>query len=299
MQLGAGFIAPAFLYDDPFPAIAINASSGDVTLNYTLGSANPPPKLERIFYRTGVQDVTIQYNPVSWLQLAIQKIQGATDLTLNFDPTGLAPGQYTANIGITPVIGSNFEGFTASAAPIHVTLNVSAQPALSVTAAQPIAARQAAAALDASPKTFVFALESGTKGPNTAVAIQFGPVDETLEIRSQTDDGANWLGAVHAGISLSSAYVRVTVDATNLKPGAYHGTITGTSNGSSAKSDVTLTVYAKAPSAPVVNTTALTFTTPAGVQSASQAVTVTFPGVSSLFKVDHGPTRLFLDSVNP
>ena len=364
-------VAPS---DGSFPAIQISPSPGSINVNYQTGAPNPAPLQSRIFYRNGVQDVTIRTDAGSWLSVTSENSSAYTTLTLNIDPAGLQPGQYKGTINITPVVASNLEGFTAVSPPIQVTLNVSAQPFLSVTGTQ---GDNAPGAVSFNPKSLVitsgstpasftasvsttdggkwisldatsgvtpatvnlrydaaglapgfytgkvavkgpantvevdasmnvhgvpappatgfqssypqltFVRESGLLGTDAATSLQFGPVvgsSFSVSVRADTP-GANWLEVTNAGISQNSAYVVVNVNATKLAPGTYRSVIEGTSGGNSASTEVTLTVLPKLQAPPTANVTSLTFTTPAGVQSAAQRFIVS-PGVPIIYSLD-------------
>jgi uncharacterized protein (TIGR03437 family) len=151
-------------------------------------------------------------------------------------------------------------------------------------------------ALTASPPSLRFVREAGAFGQVGGATVSFQPAVGTVDFQAVTEDGGKWLQATSIG---ANGFVQVNVIAASLPPGTYRGTITATSAGRTAQCQVTLTVVGK-PNGPLsVDPPSLTFTTPAGVRSAPQTLTVDSAGGPTVFLTRGSIPQLQLVSVDP
>lgn len=157
-----------------------------------------------------------------------------------------------------------------------------------------------ASSLRVMPTSVSFTRESGVSGPFGGSILSFQPVSGMFNLTVNTDDGGNWLEVMNnviPGNPTASAFANV--NASNLAPGNYHGTITGTSSAGSATVDVSLTVVTTARRQLTVSPSSLSFTTTAGVQSAAQTLTVESPDGMVLFNVEQSPPQIGLTGPQP
>jgi uncharacterized protein (TIGR03437 family) len=150
--------------------------------------------------------------------------------------------------------------------------------------------------LTASPPSLRFVREAGAYGQVGAATVSFQPAVGALDLQTETEDGGKWLQAMSIG---PSSFVQVNVDAPSLPPGTYRGTITATSAARTAQCQVTLTVVPK-PSGPLIlDPPNLTITTPAGVRSAPQTLTVDSAGGPVMFQLQQVIPQLQIVSLDP
>jgi hypothetical protein len=151
-------------------------------------------------------------------------------------------------------------------------------------------------ALTASPPSLHFVREAGAFGQFGGATVSFQPAVGALDLQAVTEDGGNWLQAMSIN---ANGFVQVSVVAASLPPGTYRGTITATSAARNAQCQVTLTVVPK-PNGPLtVDPPSLTITTPAGVRSVPQTLTVDSAGGPVLFQLQQFIPQLQIVSLDP
>lgn len=95
----------------------LGASPGSLSFDYTSGGPAPAPQTVNIFSNADALGFTVASDS-AWLSAAAQGVLTPAGLTIQADPTGLAPGSYTGNITATSADGSTM-------ASINCTLEVS------------------------------------------------------------------------------------------------------------------------------------------------------------------------------
>jgi uncharacterized protein (TIGR03437 family) len=135
--------------------------------------------------------------------LAVSTTQGSTPSTLAaiINSGGLAAGQYTGTITVTPASGP--------AQTVAITLNV-LNPAT----------------LLAAPAPLTFNFQLGTTPPASQdVMVNSSGTPLNVSIAAATQNGGTWLSASPAG-GVTTLSLGVAVNPTGLSPGTYSGTIT-------------------------------------------------------------------------
>jgi uncharacterized protein (TIGR03437 family) len=102
------------------------ASPGTLKFGYTSGGSAPPAQSVNIFSNADSVAFTFSSDS-SWLSAATQGVLTPAGVTIQADPTGLAPGSYTGSVTATSADGS-------TSATINCTLEVSGLPPLLITA---------------------------------------------------------------------------------------------------------------------------------------------------------------------
>jgi uncharacterized protein (TIGR03437 family) len=102
----------------------------ELTVEYQTGTPDPASRTIRSSQLPNIQEVAVKVDAGSWLQVTSRKDAYFVEHTLNFNPTGLAPGKYIGTITVTPVVTSDLIGFPVVSSTFRVNLNISALPTL-------------------------------------------------------------------------------------------------------------------------------------------------------------------------
>ncbi len=211
---------------------------------------------------------------------------GSATFTVTVTSAALASGSYAGTISLAAV---NSAGVAIAGSPqaVGVTLTVASPAVLSV-----------------APASLAFNI---TPGPST----------KTITITNTGGSPLNWSAALASGapayVSIApvsgslaagaSATLTISVNASGVPPGTKASTAVtvsavnpatgGAVSGSPASVAIGITIHAP-PSAMQLNTTALTFTTTAGVDPAAQTITITNTGGGTLLWTAGAPSQPWL-----
>jgi uncharacterized protein (TIGR03437 family) len=185
-------------------ATPLTASPGTFTLNQTVSSGSNISR-QPISLASGTTPV--QFAAVattnkggSWLTLS--GAQGTTPATLTaiIDSGGLAVGQYTGTITISPASGA--------AQLVTVTLNVTSP-----------------AVLSAAPAPLAFTYQQGSTAPAAQVlGVSSNGTPVNISVSAATQSGVSWL-SVSPSAAATTANLSVTVSPIGLPPGSYSGSV--------------------------------------------------------------------------
>ena len=204
----------------------------------------PPPTSKTVTLSSSVPGVAFAITSgAPWLSATPAAGSMPTNILVSVDPSTLAPGDYTATVSIT----------AAAASPPVLTITVN----LSVDASLP-------PALAVRPDALSFALSVQSPSSSQILTVSnSGGGSLDFSAAGATSSGGAWLSVSPASGTVQAAApvsLTVTVNPTELGPGAYTGriTISGTS-GQSASVTVTMTVSAIVQTI-LLSQTGLTFT---------------------------------------
>jgi uncharacterized protein (TIGR03437 family) len=185
-------------------ATPLTASPSTFTLNQTVSSGS---NISRQFINLASGTTPVQFAAVattnkggSWLTLSAT--QGTTPATLTaiIDSGGLAVGQYTGTITISPASGA--------AQLVTVTLNVTA-PAM----------------LSATPAPLAFTYQQGSAAPSAqALAVNSSGTPVNISVSAATQGGGTWL-SVSPSAAATTVNLSVSVTPIGLAPGSYSGSV--------------------------------------------------------------------------
>ncbi len=196
-------VVPASLTVLAAPALTISPNSFVVNQ-----AASTTPQTSRQTFNVASGTASMQFTASAatnkgghWLD--VSTTQGSTPATLTaiISSGGLAAGQYTGVITITP----------ASGAPqtVTITLNVLTP-----------------ATLSAAPAPLTFSYQLGTATPaSQTVAVNSTGSPLNIAVVAATQNGGTWLSAGPAG-GVTTVNLSVTANPAGLSPGSYSGTIT-------------------------------------------------------------------------
>src|SRR5579883_91904 len=249
-------------------------SPGSLSFTYTQGGAAPTPQsitAKDMDPAAGAIPLTITTSVQSpaggkWLSLTNADgtpLTGGTGATsgnailVHADPTGLAPGTYTAQISVTPV-GGNVDYVS-----VYLTVNASA-------------------VVTANPASLSFVWQTGTATP-LPQSVQVSATSTTQPF-SVANDSPAWLRVLQPTI-FAPAPISVSVAPVGLAVGTYTGTLTITMPPStaSAKVTVTLTVLPAPTAVVTVSPQSLVFSVTGAVPAPQQNLTVSNSGNGSAF----------------
>jgi uncharacterized protein (TIGR03437 family) len=268
-----GIVVPVILNYQPSPQLIIAPTS--LTFNYQIGgNSNVVQKNLNLSTPPGGPIVTFSATPGTtsggqWL--VVNTPSGLTPNVVNIqvNPAGLPAGQYQGTVTVSGV------GVSNPSTPIPVTLNVSAQPLLDLSAATLTFNYQTGGALPADQ----FIMPNGTTASmNYTIAVN-------------TNNTGNWLNVTASGVT--PAPVDVNVNPVGLPSGTYNGTITFNAiNGGNNPQVVNVTLNVS--TVPTVTPTpgSLTFNYEIGFNvPGAQTVSVSSSGGSLAFSVTANQTN--------
>jgi len=204
-NIGARGVRAAAASGGPVPIFQLMASDVDVKVEHQAGAVAPDPRVVRLYRWDGApQESTIQVATGNWL--TVTPLGSSSSLTLSFNTSGLAPGNYTGTIVATPVLPETLRDFLPGSVTIRVTLNVSEQPTITVT---PIR-------LDSVAGT--------TSSDITGFVVRSNGTAAIFATRTTTEDGGNWL-SVDTPTGSSTVTVKVNANPAGLPGGIYRGTV--------------------------------------------------------------------------
>jgi uncharacterized protein (TIGR03437 family) len=185
----------------------------------------------------------------NWLLVTPAKGTTPASITVDVDPAGLAPGDYTGQVKVQGP--ANSVGFSATYTNFP-------------------------------PMALSFVLEPGSSTPAGAPQILYfsGLLGTVSPPSVQTQSGGNWLTATN--LATTNGEIQVSASAADLGPGTYHATITVNGSTGSAQVPVTLTVLAPPPAA-LTSTPAGLWLTAAAGQTVTQSLTVNSAGGAAIF----------------
>jgi uncharacterized protein (TIGR03437 family) len=205
----------------------LNISPGALTFNYQINGTNNRIQQGVALSSSGAAlnfgvSWSVLPNPAGIDWLTVTPMGGFTPATLNvgISPGALPAGSYTGTIRVTAA------GASQPSQDIPVTLNVSANPMLSV-----------------SPNALEFAFQIGTAAPAPQTLTPSSTGAELTYSAAASAGGGNWLLVTPSGTT--PAPVTVSVNPAGLAAGTYQGTVlvTGIGAGNSPQSvPVTLRV---------------------------------------------------------
>jgi uncharacterized protein (TIGR03437 family) len=197
-------------------AVTFNVSAGNIPLTvspstlaftYTVGGAQPVPQSLQVTTTPGqsFSAAATTASGASWLAVTPATGTGPGTLTATANPAGLAPGNYSGTITVTPSTG------TAQTVAVSLTVTPSTQ------------------GLTATPASLTFSYIGGNPNPapQTVAISTAGPA-----VSFMTASNPSWLTVTPANAS-TPANLTVSVDPSELGAGSYTGTIS-IINGSSA-----------------------------------------------------------------
>jgi uncharacterized protein (TIGR03437 family) len=222
-------------------ANTITATASSLSFAYQVGGTAPAAQSFNVTSAQGSAGVgvTLSITPVSpstatWLSasFANSTTTATTPATVNasINTAGLAAGNYSANIVLTPGTGN--------AISIGVALVVLAAPA------EPV--------VSASPTSLTFNAQAGANAQSGSVTVSGGGSNAAFTATAAMITGSGWLSVAPTSGSTgtSGTTASVKVDPSNLTAGSYTGTVTiaGT-NGATGSTvvNVSLTVTAALP----------------------------------------------------
>ena len=258
-------VIPVTLNVSDRPLLFVVAGSTSFSL---LGGQLTPPQTATVLSNGNPTPFTVAASTSSggpWLSVTPNIATTRATVTFAANPTGLGPGSYA---GALTIEGAG----NTLVVPVSFTIFPAAPP-IKVPGSLPPFIREAGA----------------PEPPGDSQSFIVQPANGSVSASTQTDTGGDWL---HTQIfpTSQSASVYVSVTASSLAPGTYHGTVTITSsvNGSGTVS-VTLNVIPKPTNPPTVTLSSLTITTPAGVTSDPQYITLDSPGGPAVYGVSINP----------
>ena len=190
-------------------ATPLTASPNSLTVNQTVSSGS---NLSRQPINLASGTTSVQFAAVattnkggSWLTLSTTQGSTPSTLTAIIDSGGLAVGQYTGTITISPASGA--------AQLVTVTLNVTA-PAM----------------LSAAPAPLAFTYQQGSTAPVAqSLAVNSSGTPVNVSVSAATQSGGAWL-SVSPSIAATTANLSVSVSPIGLAPGSYSGSVVVTAS---------------------------------------------------------------------
>ncbi len=220
-------------------ANTITASSSSLPFTYQVGGATPAAQSFNVTSAAGSAGlgVTLSITPISpatanWLSASF--LNGSTTATTpatvnaGINTAGLSPGNYSANIVVTPSTGN--------AVSVGVTLVVQSAPAVPV--------------VSASPTSLTFSAQAGSSVQTQAVTVSGGGSNAAFTATAAPATGSGWLTVTPASgnTGTSGTSVSVKVDPSNLTAGSYTGTVTiAGASGATGSTVVTVSLTVTAP----------------------------------------------------
>jgi uncharacterized protein (TIGR03437 family) len=200
-----------------------------LTFTQTLGGAVPANQTVQI---------TSNGQPLNYVAAAANP--GTVQwLTVSGSTTGQTPGSVTVAV----------DGSKLSAGTYNGTITVTAPGASNTPLTVPVTLTVAPGTISASPTSLNFSqIAGGTAPAAQSVAVSSTPGSLPYTVTTTTKDGGTWLSATPAS-GTTNSNVQVSVNAGNLAPGSYSGTVTITSagaGGSPLSIPVTFSVTASA-----------------------------------------------------
>ncbi|MCS7023845.1 MAG: hypothetical protein NZV14_03505 [Bryobacteraceae bacterium] len=232
--------------------VAPSFSVTPANLLFQAKSSGPSPPPQTILLQGALVGMRFQASVqlsrgAGWLSLTAEEGVMPSELEVRVDPGRLPPGEYTATITLRS------PGANPPARSVQVRLLVEAEepPKLNV-----------------EDTRLEFAVKAGDAPQNGLITVRnSGGGELFFELTTYTEDGAPWLRATADQISVRAsekAFVQVQVDAANLPPNTYTGSIEIRALGSTQRVLVTL-VVAEAPRPRILLThPSLRFTAVAG-----------------------------------
>jgi len=209
------------LIDVPGPGVLQTGSSSLYSSAVGAGGANPSQVLVKISTPvTGLAVSTHTHTGGAWLRAVLAS---SSSVSVTFDAAGLAEGVYTGVVTLT----SDVPGMTQI--PLALQVIRGSGPRLTANPSAVNISTVAGQSIDGA----AFSLDAGI------MYYQFVP--PPVQFVTSTSDGGNWLTVK----TDDASNFTVTLDATNLAPGVYHGTISAPSQ--ILTIPVTATVYAPNP----------------------------------------------------
>ncbi|MEO5922463.1 MAG: hypothetical protein ABIR70_01410 [Bryobacteraceae bacterium] len=179
----------------------------ELTVDCQTGTSAPAQRTIRSTHRPNIQELKVAVDAGSWLHVVSFRDAQFIEHTLNFDPTGLAPGKYTGTITVTPVVPSSLTGFPVVSATFKVTLNISAQPTLLFERG-----------IDSQPS-------SGTQLSPASWKITSNGTPASVTARITSSPDGNWLTMDKTG-GTTPETLNFTANPTGLARGSHYATIT-------------------------------------------------------------------------
>jgi uncharacterized protein (TIGR03437 family) len=256
-------------------AQTLKVTPAALSFTYTLGATVlPAAQTLAVSVQSGNPvNFTVSVSGASWLTVTPGGAKTNATVKASANPTSLAVGSYSGTVVLTPATGT--------ALNMPVTLQVKAPPST----------------LTVTPATVTV---SYTRGGGAVAPVALSLTGNgTLMTFTAAVSGAPWLAASPvSGIMFPafSTQVTLSIDAANLDPGVYKGTVTINAPSAANKTqtvDVNLTVNPGAPT--------LTSLFPAGISQGSSATIVTLTG-SNFYKgtsVAAGATALAATILGP
>src|ERR1035437_9880379 len=210
-----------------------SVSRGSLSFSAAAGGVSPAP--ESLALTTSVLNSTLNANGLvftasssaSWVHLSSNAGTAPATLTVTVDPTSLAPGEYSSNIGIN--------------APLAVPAAQNVVVKISVTAGQ-------SPTLGVNTTSLSFGLAQGASASTQTVTLSIlGGATLSFTAVATSSTGGAWLSVSPSnGTATPSSPASLTVTAApgSLVPGTYTGAIKITGAGSTISIPVTLSVSA-------------------------------------------------------
>ncbi|MFN7992130.1 MAG: hypothetical protein U0Q18_00920 [Bryobacteraceae bacterium] len=169
-------------------------------------------------------EVTVQPSSSAWLKVSPLSGTAPASLTLSPNPVNLQPGTYKATVSVIPVVPPSVSSVvTPQPSTIDVSLTVSTVPILSWSGAND------------------FYLPVGSAPATQNLTITSNGDAAIFSFRTSTTSGGNWL-SVSPLSRVTPATLAVTVNAGQLAPGSYAGSVVITGPANSLTIPVWLTV---------------------------------------------------------
>ncbi len=200
--LGATFLTQAPVPDPATSgplSLQVSPTATALSINYQAGTAPPASVTDAAFYPFGVQDVNLVASGEAWFKVTEVKSANADKFTVSFDPTGLAAGTYQGSIKITPVISPSLTGFLAATSTVTVTLQVSAQPTISIQGIYSSGVLQALSiTTNGGPAPFTVSVSTQSGGPWLSTDVWTGTAPATVHVLENPAGlaGGSYLGRV-------------------------------------------------------------------------------------------------------
>jgi uncharacterized protein (TIGR03437 family) len=198
----------------------------------------------------------------NWLSVSPSSATTPAQLTFAADPTGLGPGDYAGALTIEG-------GGNTLSVPVSLRIFPAVLP------------------IKVNGVLLPFVCEAGAPEPlGGSQFFSAQPATGSVTTSVHTDTGGDWLHTPSVFPDGQSVGVIVSITPSSLAPGTYQGTVTVTSSvNGSAQVPVTLTVIPKPAKPPTVTLSSITITTPVGIASDPQFITLQSPEGPALYNV--------------
>lgn len=254
MHSALKWFGPAFLLAALADGQGLKSTPTTLTFSHQLGAtALPASQSLAVAPASGAAaNFTAGVSGGSWLTVSPTSAKTNATIKVTVNPTGLAVGNYTASVVLTPAGGTPLD--------VPVTLTVKAPPATLV----------------ATPSPVVISYTRGGALP-APVALTLSGGGALLSY-SITISGATWLSATpKTGIIFPAftAQVALTADPTGLSPGIYKATVKIDAPSAANKTSSVSVEMTVNPGAPTLNEVF-----PTGVTQGATATTITLSGTN-------------------